>query len=124
MILSLDAILLIESHPSLPNLHIYKYNTKFPTVWPINQKVEEGVKLQDGMCSGPISGTLDANDKTIVSLVAGEKRVGFLVVSSRKDTKLSDADNRILAHTCPLIASMLEHIQHVADEKARIRQKQ
>lgn len=45
--LSLDAIIAIEKHPFLPNIHIYKYNTKFPTVWPIQQKVEDNIRLTE-----------------------------------------------------------------------------
>ena len=47
--LGLRGILAIEEHPLVPDLFVYKYNTKFPTVWPLNQKVEPGIKLSHGI---------------------------------------------------------------------------
>lgn len=38
--LGFESVLMIEEHPFVPGLLIYKYNTKFPSVWPMNQKVE------------------------------------------------------------------------------------
>jgi hypothetical protein len=40
--LDLDSILMIEEHPFVAGLMVYKYNTQFPSVWPLNQKVEPG----------------------------------------------------------------------------------
>lgn len=38
--LGFESVLMIEEHPFVPGLLIYKYNTRFPSVWPMNQKVE------------------------------------------------------------------------------------
>ncbi len=46
--LSLDSMLMIEEHPYISGLLIYKYNTRFPSVWPINQRVEEAEKVTSG----------------------------------------------------------------------------
>jgi hypothetical protein len=34
-----DYIISIEQHPVVSGLLIYKYNSRFPSIWPINQKV-------------------------------------------------------------------------------------
>lgn len=37
--IGVDYILSIEQHPAVPGLLVYKYNSRFPSIWPINQKV-------------------------------------------------------------------------------------
>lgn len=47
--LSLDYIIAIEQHPAVPNLLIYKFNTKFPSIWPINQRVGTEISVDENM---------------------------------------------------------------------------
>ncbi len=119
-VLSISAILVIEKHPIVPNLFIYKYNSRFPTVWPMNQKVESEIKLAEGSYEGPeIMGTKKEDSIFILPLLSGEKTVGYIVTSRAQNTPLGDGDMRVLKHTGPLLASMLEHHQKLADDKAR-----
>jgi CRP-like cAMP-binding protein len=52
--LSLDSMLLIEEHPYISGLLVYKYNTRFPSVWPINQKVEGHSEIPLGEISASL----------------------------------------------------------------------
>lgn len=36
--IDVDYIISIEQHPAVPGLFIHKYNSRFPSIWPINQK--------------------------------------------------------------------------------------
>lgn len=36
--IDVDYIISIEQHPAVPRLFIHKYNSRFPSIWPINQK--------------------------------------------------------------------------------------
>jgi CRP-like cAMP-binding protein len=47
-LLELDSVLMIEQHPYVPGILVYKYNTKFPSIWPMNQKVDSSVVLKPG----------------------------------------------------------------------------
>lgn len=45
--LSLDYIVAIEQHVAVPGLLVYKFNTRFPSIWPINQKVGSEISFTD-----------------------------------------------------------------------------
>jgi CRP-like cAMP-binding protein len=52
--LSLDYIIMVEQHSAVPGLLVYKYNTRFPSIWPINQKVGAELNPSDsGLLSHP-----------------------------------------------------------------------
>lgn len=118
--LELDTMLMIEQHPFVPGLFIYKYNTKFPSVWPMNQKVDSSVVLTPGF-SQPDLLTLNQGQSLYVEpmQVAGEN-IGYLVAARKKDKPLSDSDIRILAHTTPMVATMLREVQYQKNEKEKM----
>lgn len=116
-ILKLDTMLMIEQHPYVPGLLIYKYNTKFPSVWPMNQKVDSSIKITPGFTQlDLLTITQDQSLYIEPMLVAGET-IGYLVAARKKDNTLSDSDIRLLAHTTPMIATMLREVQYQKNEK-------
>lgn len=116
--LEIDAVLLIEDHPLVKGLRIYKYNSRFPTVWPLNQKVEANIDLKDGLYEGtPIMGTKENDSVRVKSLETAGQTVGYLVLSSKNP--LSDADIRIVSNAASSLATMLQQSQHMEDQKAR-----
>jgi len=116
-ILNLDTMLMIEQHPFVPGLLIYKYNTKFPSVWPMNQKVDASIKISPGFVElNLLTVTQDQSLYVEPMLIAGET-IGYLVAARKKDKALTDSDIRLLAHTTPMIATMLREVQHQKNEK-------
>lgn len=88
-VLSINSIIVIEKHPIVPDLFIYKYNSRFPTVWPMNQKVESNIKLEEGEYTGPeILGTKQGDSIFMMPLQSGEKVVGYIVTSRPPHTPL------------------------------------
>jgi CRP-like cAMP-binding protein len=117
--LAFDSILMIEEHPFVPWLLVQKYNTKFPSVWPLNQKVESDVVFTSGEFVGSIS-TVRSDQKAYCQpLLLWEKSLGFLIVAGKIDASISDGEVRILEHLAPVIASMLASVQIESDNKAR-----
>ncbi len=115
--LELDTILMIEQHPYVPGLLIYKYNTRFPSVWPMNQKVDSSVVLSPGF-SQPNLLTLNQEQSLYVEpMVLGGQTIGYLVVARKKDKILLDSDIRILQHISPMIATMLREVQYQKNEQ-------
>ena len=45
--LSLDYVIAIEQHAAVPGLLVYKFNTRFPSIYPINQKVSGEIEVQE-----------------------------------------------------------------------------
>jgi CRP-like cAMP-binding protein len=117
--LDFDSILMIEEHPFVPGLLIHKYNTKFPSVWPLNQKVEPNIVFAPGEFNS-IIGTLRADQKAYCQpLLLGEKSLGFLIIAAKTKAPISDGEVRVLNHLAPVIASMLASVQIESDAKAR-----
>ena len=117
--LDLDSILMFEEHPFVPGLLVHKYNTKFPSVWPLNQKVEPDIVFAPGEFS-QIIGTLRPDQKAYCqSILLGEKSLGFLIIAAKMGVTISDGELRIIEHLTPVIASMLASVQLESDAKAR-----
>lgn len=90
-VLSINSIIVIEKHPIVQDLFIYKYNSRFPTVWPMNQKVEANIKLDEGEYDGPeILGTRGSDSIFVMPLRSGEKTVGYIVTSRSPNNPLGD----------------------------------
>lgn len=115
--LALDAILMIEQHPFVPGLLIYKYNTKFPSVWPMNQKVDSGIVLKPGFSQLSLLTFGQGQQLYVEPMTMAGETIGYLVAAKKKDGTMSDGDIRILSHTTPMIATMLREIQHRQNEK-------
>ncbi len=115
--LALDAILMIEQHPFVPGLFIYKYNTKFPSVWPMNQKVDPKITITPGFSQVDFLTLWQWQQLYIEPMTMGEETVGYLVASKKNGQIMSDSEIRIMKHTTPLIATMLREVQHKQNEK-------
>lgn len=121
--LNLDYVLVLEQHPAVPGMFVYKYNTKFPSVYPINQRAEKEISCME---SGPIadpSGILGAMPNSsaygLVVHNSSDAR-GFLVLGKKTPGYVfRDHELRIAAHFEPLLASMIENNQRAADQRAR-----
>ena len=118
--LGLESVLMIEEHPFVPGLFMYKYNTKFPSVWPMNQKVEPGVVLKPGYSDSEFLSFSREQILFVEPLPVGEETLGYLVIARKKDEFLTDGDLRILEHTAPMVAHMLLEVQHKKNEKAML----
>lgn len=121
--LSLDYIIAIEQHAAVPGLLVYKFNTRFPSIWPINQKVgpeitvnEEGAEVRDG----EILGTTPGDSVHLLPLVSAGELRGFLALGKKSEgAKFSDYEIRIAENLAPLFASMIENNQRLAENKAK-----
>ncbi|MDQ1344331.1 MAG: Cyclic nucleotide-binding protein [Patescibacteria group bacterium] len=121
--LSLDYVIAVEQHPAVPNLLIYKFNTRFPSIWPINQKVGSEISASDEGVSakqGEILGTAPGDSVYLLPLRNGGELRGFLVLGKKRtEAKFSDYEIRIAENLAPLFSSMIENNQRLADDKAR-----
>ncbi len=120
--LSLDYIVAIEQHAAVPGLLIYKFNTRFPSIWPINQKVGSEISPDDPATAsaGTILGTSENDRVHLLRLSSGGELRGFLVLGKKgAETKFSDYEIRIAENLAPLFASMIENNQRLAENKAR-----
>lgn len=120
--LTVDYIIYAEKHPIVPNLLIYKYNSRFPSVKTVNQKV--GAELsqvsEEGFMSDEIA-ILGAGEKDalyLLPLKTRENLKGFLVIGTKDRSDIADVDLRIFHNISPLLASIIENNQTLADKKA------
>lgn len=122
--LSLDYVIAVEQHPAVPGLLVYKYNTKFPSVWPVNQKVGSEFGIHDSGLAGEKKREIlgaGANDLTyLLPLKSAFDLRGFLVLGKKNGSaEFSDYEIRIAEHLAPLFASMVENNQRLAETKAK-----
>lgn len=120
--LHVDYILSVEQHPLVSTLRVYKYNSRFPSVWPVNQKAgtEFGENEQSGEISSDrdILGT-DKNDTLyLLPLRTREVLKGYLILGKKNKGTFEDTDIRIMNNISPLLASIIENNQTIADKKA------
>ena len=117
--LSLDSVVMIEEHPFVPGLLVYKYNTKFPSVFPLNQKVEEVMTFSRGPIADGVLTIRADQDSYCMPMLLGEKTIGYIVVAAALGKKIEDGDIRLLEHLSPMIASMVVSVQLETDARAR-----
>lgn len=121
-VLSVDYIVYIEQHPIVPGLFVYKYNSNFPSVWPINQKVGQEIKVQqwEGIIpsTGEILGTAKDDTVYILPLKTRENLKGFFTLGKKNGKWIDDTDIRVIHNIAPLLASMIENNQTLAEKKA------
>lgn len=115
--LALDAILMIEQHPFVPGLFVYKYNTKFPTVWPMNQKVDPKITITPGFSQVEFLTLEQAWDLYIEPMTMTGEIIGYLVAVKKNGSVMSDSDMRIMKHATPMITTMLREVQYKQNEK-------
>lgn len=121
--LSLDYIIAIEQHAAVPGLLIYKFNTRFPSIWPINQKVAGEIEVQEdhnAVLKGEVLGSSETDAVHMLPLVSAGELRGYLALGKKGvDTKFSDYEVRIAENLAPLFASMIENNQRLAENKAK-----
>jgi hypothetical protein len=117
-----DYIISIEQHPVVSGLLIYKYNSRFPSIWPINQKVaremSENTLAWEMECTGDILGTRENDNIYILPMKTRENLKGYLVLWKKDKGTFSDRDIRMMQNIAPLLGSMIENNQTLADKKA------
>ena len=117
--LALDSVVMIEEHPFVPGLLVYKYNTKFPSVFPLNQKVEEEITFAQGPINESILTIRADQDTYCMPMRLGEKIIGYIIIAATTGKKIEDGDIRLLEHLSPMIASMVVSVQFETDARAR-----
>ena len=117
-----DYIICVEQHPSVPGLLSYKYNSRFPSIWPINQKVQGelgGSEIAGEIPStGDILGTHENDRIYILPLKTRETLKGYFVLGKKNQGVFEDIDIRIMDNISHLLASMIENNQALAEKKA------
>jgi len=103
-------------------LLIYKYNSRFPSVWPINQKVateitgtEEAMEI---ISNGNILGTHETDNLYLLPLKTRESLKGYFILGKKNHGVFGDTDIRMMKNIAPLLGSMIENNQTLAEKKA------
>jgi len=100
--IKVDYIISVEQHPSVPGLLSYKYNSRFPSIWPINKKVEgeiKGTELSGELPStGNILGTHENDHLYILPLKTREVLKGYFVLGKKNKGDFEDADIRMMTN--------------------------
>ncbi len=122
--LGLDYVVVVEQHPAVPDMFVYKYNTKFPSVYPVNQRV--GREITPDMPFGPVAepsgllGVFEGDSAYALAVRSGQELRGVFILGKRvADYVFRDHEIRIAEHLAPLFASMIEGNHRIADERAR-----
>ncbi len=120
--INVDYIISVEQHPAVPGLFVYKYNSRFPSVWPINQKVgkeiPEDIKTGEIINTGEILGTHENDSLYILPLKTHETLKGYFILGKKNKGIFQDTDIRMMKNIAPLLGSMIENNQTLADKKA------
>lgn len=120
--IDVDYVLSIEQHPAVPGLFIHKYNSRFPSIWPINQKSTAEIRtdLQAGEMAntGGILGTHENDSLYLLPLKTRESLKGYFILGKKDKGSFGDTDIRMMNNVSPLLGSMIENNQTLADRKA------
>lgn len=120
--IDVDYIISVEQHPAIPGLFVYKYNSRFPSVWPINQKVAkeipENISKGKITSTGEILGTHENDSLYILPLKTHETLKGYFILGKKNKGTFQDSNIRIIDNIAPLLASIIENNQTLADKKA------
>lgn len=120
--LDVDYIISVEQHPAVPGLFIHKYNSRFPSIWPINQKASGEIRGTESageiQSTGTILGT-DVNDTLyLLPIKTRETLKGYFLLGKKDKGTFSDTDIRMINNIAPLLGSMIENNQTLAEKKA------
>lgn len=120
-LLSLDYVTLIEEHPAVPGMLVYKYCTESSK--PIKQPAGPEITLEESgqkLSSGEIPYTDSGDRMHFVRLQNGGDFAGYLLLGRKKGNRgFSLAELRVSGNLAPHFTSMLLATQKQADEKAR-----
>ncbi|MDD5377462.1 MAG: cyclic nucleotide-binding domain-containing protein [Candidatus Gracilibacteria bacterium] len=120
--IDVDYILSVEQHPAVPGLFIHKYNSRFPSIWPINQKAANEIHGNEPAgeikSTGEILGT-DTNDTLyLLPIRTRETLKGYFLLGKKDKGTFADTDIRMMNNIAPLLGSMIENNQTLAEKKA------
>lgn len=120
--IGVDYILFVEQHPAVPGLFVYKYNSRFPSIWPINQKTEGEIWENEPMgeleSTGTILGTQQSDRLYLLPLKTREALKGYFLLGKKDQGNFDDTDIRMMSNIAPLLGSMIENNQTLAEKKA------
>jgi CRP-like cAMP-binding protein len=120
--ISVDYVISIEQHPAVPGMFIHKYNSRFPSVWPINQKttgeIHANMSVWKMDSTGEILGTNKNDALYILPLKTRENLKGYFILGKKNNGTFNDTDIRMMNNITPLLWSMIENNQTLADKKA------
>lgn len=117
-----DYIISVEQHPAVPGLFIHKYNSRFPSVWPINQKMNGEIRgdesAGDLQSTLGILGTHENDNLYLLPLRTRETLKGYFILGKKNKGTFNDTDIRMMNNIAPLLGSMIENNQTLAERKA------
>jgi len=120
--ISVDYILLVEQHPVVKNLLVYKYDSHSPYSGPINQKVAGELQTNElageKLSTGAILGTEINDNLYILPLKNRENLKGYFILGKKNKETFADIDIRMMNNIAPLLGSMIENNQTLAEKKA------
>lgn len=120
--IDVDYIISIEQHPVVPGLFIHKYNSRFPSIWPVNQKATNEIRGNEPAGEMPSTGEILGTDKNdslyLLPLKTREMLKGYFILGKKDKNKFEDADIRMMDNIAPLLGSMIENNQTIAEKKA------
>ncbi|EKD30420.1 MAG: hypothetical protein ACD_78C00065G0015 [uncultured bacterium (gcode 4)] len=120
--IDVDYIISIEQHPAVKGLFIHKYNSRFPSVWPINQKATGKIRGDESTGEIPSTGDIlgtDENDTLyLLPLKTRETLKGYFILGKKNKGHFDDTDVRMMNNIAPLLGSMIENNQTLAERKA------
>lgn len=118
----MDYIIFVEQHPVVSNLLIYKYNSRFHSVWPINQKtageIPANAPVGEIESTGEILGTSESDRLYLLPLKTREALKGYFLLGKKDRETFHDTDIRMMNNIAPLLGSMIENNQTLAEKKA------
>jgi hypothetical protein len=101
---------------------VYKYNSRFPSVWPINQKVvkeiPENISTGEMISTGEILGTHENDALYVLPLKTHETLKGYFILGKKNKGTFQDSDIRMIDNISPLLASIIENNHTLAERKA------
>lgn len=120
--IDVDYIISVEQHPAVSGLFIHKYNSRFPSIWPINQKAASEIHGKEPAgeikSTGEILGTDENDSLYLLPLKTRETLKGYFILGKKDREAFGDTDIRMMNNIAPLLGSMIENNQTIADKKA------
>lgn len=120
--INVDYIISVEQHPAVPGLFIHKYNSRFRSIWPINQKaiseIRPNMPVGEMISTGNILGTHENDSLYLLPLKTRENLKGYFILGKKDKGTFEDTDIRMMNNVSPLLGSMIENNQTLAERKA------
>ncbi len=116
-----DYIIYIEHHPNIQGLLYYKYNTRFPSVYPINTKTWNEINCNT---EGSITWNenilwVAKNDSTYILKLKNKDNLKWFLVLWKIKWLINDNEIRILNNLSNLLWYIIDSNQKIAEEKAK-----